>query len=159
MNRLLISAAMTLVAAFGFGALAFGADADPAMGTWQLSLSKSTYTAGTAPKSQTRVYSKSDHTFTLVVKAVAADGTQSTIQTTYRLDGKDFPISGDPDYDGLAGKQINPRLAEFVLKKGGKPVGTTNRRVSKDGMTLTAKTKVTTASGQTSASTAVFDRQ
>jgi hypothetical protein len=37
--------------------------------------------------------------------------------------------------------------------------GTTNRKLSKDGKILTAKTKVTTASGETSESTAVFDKQ
>jgi hypothetical protein len=159
MNRLLTSAALTLVAAIAFSAVTFGAGADPAMGTWQLNLSKSTFTAGAASQSQTRIYSRSDQTITLVMKVVAADGTQSTIQTTYQLDGKDYPVSGTADYDSLNGKQIDANSAKFVLKKGGKMVGTTSRKVSKDGKTLTAKTKVTTASGQTSESTAVFDKQ
>jgi hypothetical protein len=159
MNRLLTSAAVTLVAAIAFSAVTFGADADPAMGTWQLNLSKSTFTAGPATKSQTRIYSRSDQTITLVMKVVAADGTQSTVQTTYQLDGKDYPVSGTADYDSLAGKQIDANSAHFVLKKGGKVIGTTNRKVSKDGKTLTAKTKETTANGQLSESTAVFDKQ
>jgi hypothetical protein len=159
MNRLLTSAALTLVAAIAFGAVALGAGADPAMGMWQLNLSKSTFTAGTALKSQTRNYSQSDQTITLVMKVVAADGTQSTVQTTYQLDGKDYPVSGTADYDSLSGKQIDANSARFVLKKGGKRVGTTNRKVSKDGKTLTAQTKITTANGQTSESTMVFDKQ
>jgi hypothetical protein len=159
MNRLLTSAALTLVAAIAFGAVASGAGADPAMGMWQLSLSKSTFTAGTAPKSQTRNYSESDQTITLVMKVVAGDGTQSTVQTTYQLDGKDYPVSGTADYDSLSGKQVDANSATFVLKKGGKKVGTTNRKVSKDGKTLTAKTKIITASGQTAESTMVFDKQ
>jgi hypothetical protein len=125
MNRLLTSAALTLVAAIAFSAVTFGAGADPAMGTWQLNLSKSTFAAGAAPKSQTRIYSRSDQTITLVMKVVAADGTQSTIQTTYQLDGKDYPVSGTADYDSLTGKQIDANSAKFVLKKGGKMVGTT----------------------------------
>jgi hypothetical protein len=159
MNRLLTSAAVTLVAAIAFGAVALGADADPAMGVWQLNLSKSTFAAGAALKSQTRNYSESDQAITLVMKVVAADGTQSTVKTTYQLDGKDYPVSGTADYDSLSGKQIDANTATFVLKKGGKRVGTTNRKVSKDGKTLTAKTKITTASGQASESTMVFDKQ
>jgi hypothetical protein len=159
MNRLLTSAALMLVAAIAFEAVALGAGADPAMGMWQLNPSKSTFTAGPALKSQTRNYSESDQTITLVMKVVSADGTQSTVQTTYQLDGKDYPVSGTPDYDSLSGKQISANLASFVLKKGGKRVGTTNRRVSKNGKTLTAKTKITTANGETSESTMVFDKQ
>jgi hypothetical protein len=159
MKRLFTSAAAALVAAVAFSAVALGADTDPAMGTWQLNLSKSTYTAGTAPKSQTRVYSKSGQSITLVIKSVAADGTQSTVQTTYQLDGKDYPISGVADYDSLSGKQIDPSSAVFVLKRGGNKVGTTDRKVSVDGKTLTAKTKLTTANAQKSDSTAVFERQ
>jgi hypothetical protein len=159
MTRLLTLAAVTLTAAITFSALALGADTDPAMGTWQLNLSKSTYTPGTAPKSQTRVYSKSGQSITLVIKTVAADGTQSTANTTYQLDGKDYPISGVADYDTLSAKQIDPNSAAFVLKKSGKRVGTTDRKVSADGKTLTARTKLTTADGQKSASTAVFDKQ
>jgi hypothetical protein len=159
MNRLLTSAALTLVAAIAFGTAALAAGTDPAMGIWQLDLSKSTFTAGPTLKSETRNYSKSDQTITLAIKVVAADGAQSAVQTTYQLDGKDYPVSGTADYDSLTGKQINANLARFVLKKGGKRVGITDRRVSKDGKTLTAKTKVTTANGQTSESTLVFDKQ
>jgi hypothetical protein len=159
MYRSITSAAVMLLAAFTFGAVALGAGDDPAMGTWKLNLSKSTYAAGAAPKSQTRVYSESGQSITLVIKSMATDGTQSTVQTTYQLDGKDYPLTGDADYDGLSGKQIDAASATFVLKKGGKRVGTTDRKVSADGKTLTAKSKFITASGQTSESTAVFDKQ
>jgi hypothetical protein len=90
---------------------------------------------------------------------VAADGTQSTAQTTYVLDGKYYPISGVADYDSLSGKQIDPNSAAFVLKKSGKRVSTTDRKVSDDGKILTAKTKLTTQNGEKSESTAVFDKQ
>ncbi len=129
------------------------------MGTWQLNVSKSMYATGTAPKSQTRVYSKSGESITLVIKTVAADGTGSTAQTTYMLDGKDYPISGVADYNTLSAKQIDPNSAAFVLKKGGKRVGTTDRKVSAEGKVLTARTKLPTAAGQKTESTAVFEKQ
>jgi hypothetical protein len=157
MNKLFASTALML-AAIAFSAVALGAD--PAMGTWELNLSKSTFTAGAAPKSQTRVYSQSyDNNVTLLMKVVAADGTQSAVETTYQLDGKYYPVSGTPDYDCLMGRQVSSHFAQFVLNRDGKTVGTTNRRVSKDGKTLTANLKITTANGQEAASTMVFDKQ
>ena len=151
------SAILMLLAAITFSTFALAAD--PAMGTWQQNLSKSTYAAGAAPKSQTRAYSKSGENITLVIKTVAADGTPSTAKTTYQLDGKDYPISGIADYDTLSGKQIDANSAAFVLKKDGKKVGTTDRKVSADGKTLTAVTKLTTTTGQKSEYTAMFDKQ
>ena len=66
---------------------------------------------------------------------------------TYRLDGKDYPVSGNPDYDGLSGKQLNSHSASFQLKRAGKVVGKTSRAVSHDGKKLRADTHVTAADG------------
>jgi len=143
------------------GGVAFAAAPvpDPVVGTWQLNVSKSTFTAGPAFKSQTRTYSQSGQTIKLVMKTVGADGKESTTQTTYQLDGKDFPVKGNPDYDSLAAKQVDSNTAEFTLKKGGKVVGTTSRTVSKDGKTLTSEVKMTTAKGEKSEGAMVFDKQ
>jgi hypothetical protein len=140
-------------------AISLAAGPDPVVGTWTLDLSKSTFPAGMAPKSQTRTYSQSGPSITLVMKTVGADGKEATAQTTYQLDGKDYPITGSPDYDTLTAKQVNPRTATFTLKKGDKAVGSTNRTVSKDGKILTSKTSVTTAKGDKSESTMVFNKQ
>jgi hypothetical protein len=68
-------------------------------------------------------------------------------------------VTGTPDYDSLSAKRIDNNTAEFILKKGGKEIGTTSRTVSKDGKTLTAKTNVTTAAGEKSENVLVFDRK
>jgi len=86
-------------------------------------------------------------------------GKASTTRTTYQFDGKDHPVTGNPDYDSLTAKQVDANTAEFVLKKGGKAVGRTERTVSQDGKTLTAKTTLTAANGQKTESVLVFDRQ
>jgi hypothetical protein len=140
-------------------AISLAAGSDPVVGTWQLNVSKSTFAAGMAPKSQTRTYSQSGSSITLVMKTVGADGKETTTQTTYQLDGKDYPITGAPDYDTLTAKQVNPRTAAFKLKKGDKAVGSTTRTVSKDGKSLTSKTTMTTAKGEKSESVMVFDKQ
>jgi hypothetical protein len=157
MKTLFLAAFAAVLATIGTGALA--ADPDPIVGTWQLNAAHSTFTSGPALKSQTRTYTQSGGGIALVMKTVTADGQEATTQTTYQLDGKDYPVTGTPDYDTLSAKQVNARTASFTLKKGGKAVGTTTRTVSKDGKLLTSKTKLTTAKGDKSESVMVFDRQ
>jgi hypothetical protein len=159
MRTILISAVLVIVAAAGGVPYAAAAGADPVVGTWQLNVSKSTFTAGQAIKSQTRTYSQSGPTITLDMKTVGADGKESTTHTTYEFNGKDAPVTGNPDYDTLLPKRVDSNTAEFTPKKGGKTVGTTSRMVSKDGGTLTSKTKITTATGEKSENVLVFDRK
>jgi hypothetical protein len=157
MKTLFLAAFAALLATIGTLALAAGAD--PVIGTWQLNASHSKFISGPAPKSQTRTYSQSDAGITIVMKTTTTDGHEATLQATYKLDGKDYPATGSPDYDSLSGKQVNSRTASFNLKRAGKTVGTTTRTVSKDGKLLTSKTKLTSAQGEKTESVMVFDRQ
>jgi hypothetical protein len=159
MRPLFASAIAGFVATVGVIAIAFATDSDPVVGTWQLNVAKSTFTAGPAPKSQTRTYTQSGPSITLVMKTMTADGKEATQHTTYQLDGKDYPVTGAPDYDSLAAKQVNPRTASFTLKKAGAPVGTTTRTLSKDGQHMTSKVSVTSVKGEKFESVMVFDRQ
>jgi hypothetical protein len=159
MRKLLLQAVVAIVAAVGGITIAAAAAPDPVVGTWQLNVSKSTFTSGPALKSQTRTYSQSGPNITLLMKTVGADGKEVTTQTTYELDGKDFPVTGTPDYDSLSAERVDSSTARFTLKKGGKAIGTTTRTVSKDGKTLTTKSKLTTAQGEKSESVMVFDKQ
>ena len=159
MRKLLIAAVLAIAAAAGGASSATAADSDPVVGTWQLNVSKSTFTAGQAVKSQTRTYSQSGGTITLDMKTVGSDGKESTTHTSYEFNGKDAPVTGNPDYDTLLPKKVDSNTAQFTLKKGGKVVGTTSRMVSKDGATLTSKTKITTATGGKSENVLVFDKK
>jgi hypothetical protein len=159
MKRLLVCAVIAMTAIAGGASIAVAADTDPVVGTWQLNVTKSTFSAGPALKNQTRTYSQSGDKITLVMTTVGPDGKEVTTRTTYQLNGKDFPVSGTPDYDSLSAKRINANTAEFILKKGGQEIGTTSRTVSKDGKTLTSKMSVTNASGEKTVSTLVLDRK
>lgn len=159
MRPLLKSAIVGFVAVIGAMTIAVAADSDPVLGTWQLDAAKSTFTNAPAVKSQTRTYTQSGPSITVVIKSVGADGKEATTQTTYQLDGKDYPVTGAAQYDSISGKQVNPRTASFTLKKGGTPVGTTTRTVSKDGKHLTSKSSSTSAKGEKSESMMVFDKQ
>jgi len=158
MSKLLVSV-LIFAATFGGVAIAATPSADPVVGTWKLNAEKSTFTPGPAIKSQMRTYSQSGPTITLVMKSVNADGQEVTSRTTYQLDNKDYPVMGNPDFDSLSAQQVDANTAQFTLKRAGKAVGTTSRTVSKDGKTLTSKMKVTTAKGEKTESTLVFDKQ
>jgi hypothetical protein len=148
--------AIALLSMLFFGTTAFAADAVD--GTWKLNVAKSKFT-GTAPKSATRVYTASADGTTLDQKTVGADGKEMAMHVTIKYDGKDHPITGNPDADSSIGKAIDAHTSDFTLKKGGKEVGTVHRVVSADGKTLTVNNKGTHADGKTYEDTLVFDKQ
>jgi hypothetical protein len=159
--------AKTVVAIAFLGALlagssaviAAGSVADPAVGTWKLNLAKSTFAGIPAYKSQIRTYSRSGQDITLKMTTVSAEGKETTTQATYKLNGKDYPSMGNPDFDSLSGMQIDTNTVEFTLKRAGKEIGKIRRTVSKDGQTLTINYEITNASGVQTGALTVFDRQ
>ena len=159
MIKQLVYATLAIVAVSSGAAIAAEHAADPVIGTWKLNASKSTFNKGPAIKNQTRTYSQSGPNLSLVMKTTAADGMEATTQTTYQLDGKDYPVKGSADFDSLSGQQVDTHTAKFMLKRGGKTIGTTTRMVSKDGKSLTSKMTVTSAKGEESDSVLVFDKQ
>ena len=159
MRNLLAHSMLVLAVAIGSISIAAAADADPVVGTWKLNVLKSKFTAGAPLKSQTRIYSQSGQKISLVLNSVGADGKETMTTTTYQVGGLEFPITGTPDYDTLTGKQVDSHTAKFALKRSGKVVGSTTRVVSKDGQTLTVRTKLTGANGDKTANVLVFDRQ
>jgi hypothetical protein len=159
MKRTLSRVCLGALLAIGTAALASAADADPVVGTWKLDLVKSTFAGIPALKSQIRTYSRSGRDLTLKMKTVNAEGKETPTQATYKLDGKDYPSMGNPDFDSLSGTQIDSNTAEFTLSRTGKPVGKIRRAVSKDGRTLTINLVLTSADGVQKSALTVFDKQ
>ena len=133
--------------------------ADPSSGTWELNLAKSKFDPGPAPKSQTRTYEVADGAVKMSAKGVTAEGKEMQINYTGSFDGKDFPVTGNPDADTISLKRIDDSTVEATLKKAGKVVSTATRVISKDGKVLTVKTKGTNAKGEKVNNTLVFDKQ
>jgi hypothetical protein len=123
------------------------AQTDPHVGTWVLSLEKSKYAPGTAPKSQTSVFAASGQGLKVATTAVTASGTNNT-EYTASFDGKDHPVKGNPDWDTTALKRIDARSIEFTRKKGGKVVQTARSVVAADGKTRTVTVTGVNAQGQ-----------
>jgi hypothetical protein len=159
MKKVLSSVFLGTLLTIGSAVIAAGSDADPVVGTWKLNLAKSTFAGIPAYKSQIRTYSQSGGDLTLKMTTVSAGGKETTTHSTYKLNGKDHPSMGNPDFDSLSGMQIDTNTVEFTLKKGGKPIGKIRRAVSKDGQTLTINYVITNADGIQTAALTVFDRQ
>ena len=133
--------------------------ADPAVGTWNLNLAKSTFSPGPAPKSQTRSYAESAQGLVLTLKTTAADGKESTATMTFKDDGKPYPLSGNPDYDMVSVTRVDALTIHSTQMKAGAAVGSAVRTVSKDGKTLTFKQKGTHANGVKFDDVSVYDRK
>jgi hypothetical protein len=147
---------IALLSTLFLGATAFAADA--VVGTWKLNVAKSKF-SGAAPNSATRVYAESADGTTLDQKIVGADGKEMSMHTTIKYDGKDYPVTGNPDGDSVTAKVIDSRTTDFKIKKNGKVVGSVHRVVSADGKTLTVHNTGTHTDGKAYDDTLVFDKQ
>ena len=106
------------------------------LGTWRLDLSKSRYSPGPAPRSETRVYARDADGMKGTIDRHYADGRREVID--YRADGDhDSPVSGTQAYDAIRFKRVDARNTEAVLSHAGRVFGTARRSLSEDGSTLT----------------------
>jgi hypothetical protein len=159
MRLLLQALVMGAMLAAGATAVSAATTADAAIGTWKLNIDKSKFGAGPAFKSQTRTYATADDGIKLTFSGVTADGASFSGESTYKFDGKDYPVTGVPTFDALAVTRVDSRTVKSKQKKAGKIVGSTLRTVSKDGKTLTLVGKGTTADGTAYEQTLIYDKQ
>jgi len=131
---------------------------DPIMGTWKLNEAKSKISPG-APKNLKTVYEGAGDKVKVTVDGVAADGKLNHNEWTGKLDGKDYPVTGDPTADARAYKKIDDHTVEFTNKKDGKVTLTGRMVVSADGKTRTVSLTRTDAMGKKMQSTTVYDKQ
>jgi hypothetical protein len=106
--------------------------ADPVVGTWHLDVAKSSYNPGPPPKSQTRIYREQDGGVKAIVVTVYKNGNSETVHYPANYDGKEHPVEGSPDTDGILMQRIDDNTAESVLTHAGHTIGTARRTVSAD---------------------------
>jgi hypothetical protein len=150
--------ALGLVVVLAGAALA--QSSDPRLGTWKLNVAKSTYAAGTAPKSVTYAAEAAGAGVKVTVDAVGADGTVEHYGFTANYDGKDFPIVGNSSQgDTGARTRVDANTVRTIYKKAGKVTVTQTSVISSDGKTITITSTGTDGKGQTVKSVAVYDKQ
>ena len=135
------------------------AQADPHSGTWVLNVAKSKYTPGPPPKEQSSVYTVDSKSVKVATKGTSADGKATVSDFTAAFDGKDYPVKGNPDWDGVAVRRVDSQTIEFTRKLGGKIVQTATSVVSKDGKTRTISSSGTNAQGQKINNVGVYEKK
>jgi hypothetical protein len=140
-------------------ASAAGAQAPKGLaGTWKLDTAKSKFTPGPAPKSMTVTYSEDGNNLKIVVDMTPAASPAQHWEMTAAYDGKDYPLTGNPNADTISMKRIDDRRGESTFKKDGKVTSVNTRTLSADGKTLTIVSKGTTEDGKPRLDTQVFEK-
>jgi hypothetical protein len=75
-----------------------------------------------------------------------------------KFDGKEYPITGDPDSDSVSLQRVNEREIKFTTKKAGKVVSKLDVIVSKDRQ-ITTVNYTDYSQGKTDKGSAVYDKQ
>ena len=131
--------------------------ADEFIGTWKLNEAKSKIDSG--PKNTTVIYEAAGDSVKVTTDGTGSDGKPSHSEWTGKFDGKDYPVTGDPNADTRSYKKVNDHTLAFTNKKGDKVTITGRGVVSADGKTRTVTISGTDSKGKKYASTVVYDKQ
>ena len=136
------------------------AQSDPLLGTWQLNLTKSKFSPGPAPRSLTIDIQAEGQGYKVNLEGTDAQGNPVKGGFgPYLLDGKPYPVTGNPDYDQSSYKRVNDSTWEITRIKAGKPVQTVTAVLSADGKTRTFTATGVNANEQQVNDVNVFDKQ
>jgi hypothetical protein len=137
--------------------VALGFQDNPQMGTWKLNEAKSKF-AGKA-RNHTVVYEAAGDQIKVTVDGVDENGATAHNEWTGKFDGKDYPVTGDPNSDTRSYRVINKNTLALTGKKNGKETLSGRVVVSQDGKTRTVTTTATDMQGKKLTNVAVYDKQ
>jgi hypothetical protein len=147
------------IAAFYFLAAGVSLAADPHMGTWRLNEGKSKITPGTT-KFTSVTFKDTLGNIKTTQNGMSGDGKPIRVEWSGKFDGKDYPVTGDPNRaDTRSYRKVDDRTLEVTAKKNGKVIATARTAVSADGKTRTANISGTTPKGKKFKNVAVYDKQ
>ncbi len=149
---------MSLTILLGFIGATVCFAADPQIGTWKLNEAKSKIGAG-ALKLTTVVYETAGDNVKVTVDGIDGDGKPLRNEWTGKFDGKEYPVTGDPNTDTRSYKKANDNTLVFTNKKSGKVTMRGRVVVATDGKTRTVTSSGTDPKGKKFTTTAVYDKQ
>jgi hypothetical protein len=91
----------------------------PFSGTWKLSLAKSKSTPP-VPKSDVAVVDADENGLKLNDDVVTDKGGSLKISYEAKVDGKDYPVGGDPSSDSVSYERVNANTLKAKSRKLGK---------------------------------------
>ena len=147
---------LTLALCFVAAAVCFASDVQ--VGNWKLNEAKSKLAPG-QPKNSTVVYEATGDDVKVTVDGTDKDGKATHNEWAGKVDGKDDPVTGDPNSDTRSLKKVDDHTLQLTAKKGGKVTVTGRIVVSADGKTRTVTTSGTDPAGKKFKNISVYDRQ
>ena len=132
--------------------------ADPQMGTWKLNEAKSKATPGMGKVTMVSYKSMSENV-KVAVDGVDTRGKPTHNEWTGKIDGKDYPVTGDPTSDARSYTKVNDRTMDFAVKKGGKTTISGRIVVAADGKSRTVTASGTDPNGKKFKTASVYDKQ
>src|ERR1700676_5540014 len=94
-----------MFAAFGLSLQTMAAD-DPSVGTWKLNPSESKFSSGPPPQSIIlKIEPSGANGLKITAETIDAQGKRSVSTSTGNFDGKDSPVTGDPNADSASLKR------------------------------------------------------
>jgi hypothetical protein len=138
------------------GTLCLGADVTA--GTWKLNAAKSKSSPG-ATRYETITIAAAGADMKITLEGTNGAGAKIKAAWTGKYDGKDYPITGNPETDTLSYTKVDDHNFKSTIKKGGKTVVSGTIVYSADGKTRTVTTSGTNAKGEKVSSTAVYEKK
>ena len=149
--------AVAVVAVVAFATPAF---AQNPVGVWKVNIAKSKYSPGPAPKSATiTTTAVAGGSFRSINETVPATGAPTKTDTTYKFDGKDNKVTGNPNADTQSYTRVDDRHWTVVSKKAGKVTVTSKVELAADGKSRTTTQTGTDAQGKAVSNVIVYEKQ
>src|ERR1700675_2275839 len=107
---------LTLALCFVAAAVCFASDVQ--VGNWKLNEAKSKLAPGGTRTAQV-VYRARGDDVKVTVDGTDKDGKTAHTEWAGKVDGKDYPVTGDPNSDTRSLKKVNDHTLQLTAKKGG----------------------------------------
>jgi hypothetical protein len=150
-KTILASVAVWLAA----GALCFGSSFD---GTWKLNHKKSPAARGMGHNETVKYEPMFPFKTKVTIDGTNAKGKPSHDEWTGMFDGKDYPVTGDPESDMRSYSKVDDHTLNFWIKKGGKVTASGKIVVAPDGKSRTVTAMGRNAKGKMVRTTTVYDK-
>jgi hypothetical protein len=151
-----LALSLAFVAAFAF---ATTASAQDPTGVWKMNPAKSKY-SGPAPKSSTiTTTAVAGGGFKSVTDTMPATGAATKSEVTWMFDGKDHPVTGNPNSTSQAYTKTDAMHYTVVSKIGTKVSVTSKVELAKDGKSRTSTQTGTDAQGKAVSNMIWYDKQ
>jgi hypothetical protein len=150
--------ALSLALCFAGAVVSLAHAADFASGSWKLNEAKSKFSPG-SPKSTMVVYEPAGDSVKVTIDGTSFDGKPTHTDWTGKFDGKDYPVTGDPNQGTRSYTKVDANTMKFKVKSGDKVVLSGTIVIAADGQTRTVTASGTTTAGKKINYTAVYDKQ